>query len=312
MLDWTIAKVLKWSFSFLDKHQIDAPRLTAELLLAQALGCKRMDLYLRYDQPLEPTELKRFREALQRRVKHEPTQYILGQQEFWSLPLEVDQRVLIPRPETECIVEEAVRSAQQGVFDPKGPFLEIGVGSGALSIALAQEFPEATFDAVDISEEALEVAQKNIQGLGLSDRITLWKGDGFSPLPSSARYTLIVSNPPYIRTADLEGLQAEVRLWEPRLALDGGEDGLRVVRRLLKDAPLFLTNPGLLLIEIGSEQGKDALALAEKVPFSSASILLDYARLDRILRCAVFEGQAPKSTQSDGASTEPKEEDAIG
>lgn len=295
MLDWTIAKVLKWSVGYLERHSIDAPRLTAELLLAQALDCKRMDLYLCYDQPLEPTELGRFRETLQRRAKNEPTQYILGQQEFWSLPFVVDRRVLIPRPETECIVEEAIRSAQAGAFDPKGYFLELGVGSGALSCALAHEFPEAHIDAVDLSEDALEVAAKNIQTLGFSDRITLWKGDLFSPLPPEARYTLIVSNPPYIRTEDIQGLQAEVRLWEPPLALDGGKDGLRLIRRLVADASTFLTSPGLLLIEIGSDQGPDALACVPRPPFASASLIQDYARLDRILRCS----REPSSAEDD-------------
>lgn len=284
---WTIQRVLDWSKDYLEKREVDAPRLTAELLLADVLGCSRVDLYLRFSQPLEEGELADYRGFLKRRVGREPTQYILGNQEFWSMTFAVDPRVLIPRPETECIIEEAVKYAKLGCFSSQGRFLDIGTGSGAIVCALASEFPEASLDAVDISADALAVAEANVQEHGFDDRIQLHQGDLFAPF-GEERFSLIVSNPPYITEEEMEALQEEVR-FEPVGALVAGDDGLDVVRRLLAQAPDFLLPAGMLLIELGSSQGADALKLAEQGPFAYATIRQDYAGLDRVLVCSMQE-----------------------
>jgi release factor glutamine methyltransferase len=289
---WTIQSVLAWSKGYLEKHGVDSPKLTAELLLSHALACTRMHLYLHLEQPLEGEELAAYRELLKRRAKREPTQYILGTQGFWSLDLLVDPRVLIPRPETECLVEECVRLFKEGVVPLQGPFLDVCTGSGALACALASEFRDAEVDATDVSPDALEVARANVERCEeassiSASQITLFEGDLFASLPAR-EYAVIVSNPPYIRSADMAGLQDEVRDFEPSLALDGGEDGLDLVREILDQAPSFLTEQGVLLIEIGSDQGEAALAEAQRRDaYASARILRDYSRLDRVLQCFV-------------------------
>lgn len=282
---WTVRSVLEWSVGYLERHEVDSPKLTADLLLADVLKCTRMELLMRYDQPLHEDELAGFRAHLKRRSKREPTQYIIGNQAFWSLDLEVDPRVLIPRADTECLVEEALELFKQGIVPLEGPFLDLCTGSGALACALAVEFPQAKIDATDLSEDALAVAWTNICNHALKGHIGLHHGDLFAPLKPK-KYALIISNPPYIRSAEVPELQPEVAQYEPSLALDGGPDGLDIVRRILEQAPDFLTDTGVLLIEIGHDQGADALALASQAEaFESVAILPDYARRDRILRC---------------------------
>ena len=280
MLSWTIRSVLAWSEDYLRKHQIASPKREAELLLGHSLSCSRVELYLRYEQPLQTTELAGFRELLKRRARREPTQYILGSQEFWSLPFKVDGRVLIPRPETECLVERAA------ALIPAGEVMQVAdicTGSGAIACAMATEHPQISIWASDISPDALALAKENIEALNLQDRIALCESDLFARA-GERRFDLILSNPPYIRSDEMEGLQAEVREFEPHLALEAGEDGLRFVRRLLEEAPAFLKPAGWMLIEIGAGQGAAALALAQERPaYGSAAILQDYARLDRIL-----------------------------
>ncbi len=282
-LDWTVKRLLEWSHTYFGDKGIDSPKTTAELLLADVLSCKRLDLYYRYEQPLLPDELARYKDVVKRRVKHEPTQYILGEWEFWSLPLQVDQRVLIPRPETEVLVEEVLKAVQEGDVPAHGSFLDLCTGSGAIACALATECPEASLHATDLSTDALEVAQINVTQLKLEERITLYQGDLFEPLPEQ-RYDVIASNPPYVTCAELAELQPEVRQYEPHLALDGGEDGLDLIRRLLIDLPTRLAPGGVLAIEIGAKQGPAVRALAEQTNlFASIEVLKDFSRRDRIL-----------------------------
>lgn len=282
-LEWTVRRLLEWSDTYFQSKGIDSPKTTAELLLAHILHCKRMDLYFRYEQPLLPQELAGYKALLQRRVKHEPTQYLLGEWEFWSLPLKVDSRVLIPRPETEVLVEAIVQAVQEEVVPSNGSFLDLCTGSGAIACALAQECPEATLHATELSEQALEVAQSNVAQLNFQEQITLFQGDLFAPLPNHT-YHVIASNPPYVTAEEWETLQPEVKQYEPKLALVGGDDGLDLVRRILSGAHTFLAPGGILAVEIGAEQGPSSKELAEKTGlFSSVEIVPDFARRDRVL-----------------------------
>lgn len=298
---WTIQRILEWSIGFLERKEIDSPRLTAELLLGDVLKCSRVELYLRFEQPLDPDERAVFREYLKRRVAYEPTQYILGSQSFWSLELQVDARVLIPRPETECLIEECLRLFKQGALPLRGPFLDVCTGSGALACALAVEFPEADVDATDISPDALDVAQINIENNQLSERVHLHEGSLFEAVPQK-KYAAIVTNPPYIRSDEMATLQHEVREYEPHLALDGGDDGLDLIRIVLKEAPDYLTEQGILLIEMGCEQGALAMQLAREYDvYTEVRVLQDYAGLDRVLCCRV--GTQPEPVQDEPIET---------
>ncbi|MBU50451.1 MAG: protein-(glutamine-N5) methyltransferase, release factor-specific [Deltaproteobacteria bacterium] len=282
---WTIKKLLDWSVGYMEKHNVDAPRLTAELLLAHALELSKIQLYIQFDKPMAQEELAAYKALLKRRVQGEPTQYILGDQEFWSMTFTVNPSVLIPRPDTECMIEEVLKLAKQGVIPKDGVFLDIGTGSGTIACALAKEFPDAKIHAVDLSEDALAVATKNVEDLGFSSQITLHHGDLFSPVEGMS-FSLIVSNPPYIKSKDMLTLQREVRDFEPASALDGGEDGLDYVRQIVAQAPSFLEDGGALLCEIGSDQGVEALAVGEHAEgFAQAQMLTDYAKRDRILAC---------------------------
>jgi release factor glutamine methyltransferase len=282
---WTLRKVLEWSREYLHSKEIDSAQTTAELLLAAALNCERVDLYLRYEQPLSSSELSEYKARLKRRIKHEPTQYILGEWEFWSLPLRVDSRVLIPRPETECLVEEIQCEIELGNIAEDGRFLDLCTGSGAIACALAKENPLAQIDATDICDMALEVARENVTALGLNAQIQLYQGDLYGSLPACG-YDLIISNPPYIAASEYEKLQPEVRLFEPRIALVGGEDGLDIIKRILIDAKNWLQLGGFLAIEIGASQGQSAASAAQQTGlFEQIEVRKDYSRRDRVLFC---------------------------
>lgn len=255
---WTILSILKWTASYFTSHDIESPRASAEILLAYVLGLKRIDLYIRYDQPLIRDELARFKAAIRRRVRREPVAYIVGEKEFWSLPLAVTPDVLIPRPETECLVEAALALLAPAKGEDAGhavSILELGTGSGALALALAAERRTAFIAASDRSEKALAVARTNARRLGMEERIHFFLGDWFSCLRSGrACFDLILSNPPYIPSAEIDGLQPEVSRYEPRAALDGGADGLSAIRAIIGQASDYLRPGGHLLLEIGHDQ----------------------------------------------------------
>jgi release factor glutamine methyltransferase len=283
--NWTVRSLLEWSTTFLTEREIDSPRLTAELLLADVLKTNRIGLYVRFDQPMDTPELAAFRGHLQRRSRKEPTQYILGTQDFWSLTFKVDSRVLIPRPETECIIEEVQRLVRARSLAGDGEFLDLCTGSGAIACALAAEFPFSDIHASDISKEALALAKENAEDNGLEQQISFFQGSLFEALPE-VQYDLIATNPPYIRHEEMETLQEEVRLFEPHLALDGGKAGMDLIEQILHDAHRYLKPGGVLLMEIGSSQGQEALEAVKKAPeLEEARLLQDYAQLDRILCC---------------------------
>jgi release factor glutamine methyltransferase len=255
--------VIRWTDERFAKNGLATPRLDAEILLAHALGMDRVGLYTHFDQPLHPDELARFRELIQRRLKREPVAYILGRREFWSLDLTVTPHVLIPRPETELLVSEGLGALAAGSIPKEAcRILEIGTGCGAIAIALAKEITSASLLATDTSGRALSVAKENAQAHGVRDRLEFRQGDLFSPLADGETFHLIVTNPPYIPTDRISALEPEIRDYEPRVALDGGPDGLDFYRRALPQVHRFLEPEGWFLAEIGAGQDKGVSRIA--------------------------------------------------
>jgi release factor glutamine methyltransferase len=244
---WTVLKVLQWTAGYLKDRGIDNGRLDAELLLAEVLQLDRVGLYLNYDRPLQADELVAYRGLVGRRSRREPLQYILGRAEFWSLTFAVGPSVLIPRPDTEVLVEEALRRVKAD-----GTILDVGTGSGAIAVALAHELPAARLIGIDISASALQVAAENARHQGVAERVELRQVD-LACLPPGP-FDLIVANPPYIPTQDLAGLMPEVRDYEPSSALAGGTDGLDCYRLLAGQAIDRLLPGGWLLVEVGIGQ----------------------------------------------------------
>jgi len=281
---WTILDVLKWTASYFKRHGIENGRVDAEVLLANVLESRRIDLYLHYDQPLTVDELHRFRGLIKRRANREPIAYIIGEQEFWSLCFIVSKDILIPRPETECIVETALNIVRGS--DKPDPFkiLELGTGSGAIMIALASEMPNNCFVATDLSLNAIKIARKNERQL-IADNIISWiVGDWLKPVKETdVNYDLIVSNPPYIRKDMIQKLQPEIFLFEPISALDGGIDGLSCYKKIIPEAANRLCPGGYLLLEIGFDQKESIDKIARNcVCFESISFKKDYSGHDRV------------------------------
>jgi release factor glutamine methyltransferase len=257
---WTALEVVRWVAGDLVRRDMPAPRLEAELLVAAALGTDRVGLYVRHDAPLTGDERACVRDLVRRRRAGEPTAYITGLKEFWSIPIRVDRRVLVPRWETELLIEAAIDAFpdRQAAID----VVDVGTGSGALAAAICRERPAARVVAIDIDPEALAVAGENLARLGFLERVSLLRGDGPDLLfarPGS--FDLVLANPPYVAAGEIAALPPEVR-YEPRAALDGGADGLDVIRRLVPAAAVALRPGGRLLMEIGCDQGAAAAALA--------------------------------------------------
>ena len=268
----TVSEALAAASQQLAAAGVPEPRLDARLLVEHVLGLGRADLLARPDRALSGVEAARLDEAVGRRATREPLAYIVGHREFYGLDLLVNEFVLVPRPETELIVEEALRIAAT-IESPR--FADVGTGSGAIAVALAASRGEATVDAVDLSEAALAVARSNVRRHGLDARVRLHRGDLLEPLDGV--YDVIIANLPYVATSDVDGAQAEV-LREPRLALDGGPDGLDVYRRLLRQAPDHLAANGALLFEIAADQGAAAGNLARAaIPGARVEVRSDYA-----------------------------------
>lgn len=264
-----------------EKHGVESARLDAELLAAEAFGLSRVELYMHFDRPLVEQELAGYRELVRRRLAGEPVAYIVGRKEFWSLDLHVDARVLVPRPDTETLVEQALALLQ--AMPPRESGLriaDVGTGSGAVALALKTERPGDEVFAIDISPDALAVARENAARLGLG--ITFLQGDLVSPLAGLAPFDLIVGNPPYIPSGDIDGLSAEVRS-EPRLALDGGADGLVLVRRLAMDARAILGPDGALAVEIGSGQAAEVVGILNGAGYAGSGTRRDLGGIERVV-----------------------------
>ncbi|SMC26237.1 [protein release factor]-glutamine N5-methyltransferase [Desulfacinum hydrothermale DSM 13146] len=302
---WTILKVLQWTTQYFRGKGLEQPRADAEVLLAHALGLRRVDLYLRFDQPLHPDELARYRELIKRRTSHEPTQYITGRQEFWSLELEVNPAVLIPRPETERLVELALEAFEEESLR----VLDVGTGSGAIAIALATERPGWAVTACDISLSALKTARRNARRHGVADRIAFVASDLTAAFrPSPPPFHLICANPPYVGDAQWDGLAPEVTHQEPETALrGGGPQGTHVPRKLLRNAFPLLLPGGMLLMEFGQGQEEVLAREARQLPEAAkVEVVRDYAHIPRILcvtrrhRGARFSSPLPHPDSTEG------------
>ncbi|MBF0448571.1 MAG: peptide chain release factor N(5)-glutamine methyltransferase [Magnetococcales bacterium] len=285
---WTVRRLIQWGSGWLEERGVEQSRFDVELLLARVLNLSRMDLFLDMDRPLDQPELAAFKNLIIRRGKREPVAYILQQRGFWKRSFQVDPSVLIPRPETESLIESVL-----GLFpdrdNPPRNILDIGIGSGTILLTLLEEFPNAIGTGIDLSEAAIKVATRNRAAFNLEERASLMVGDLTGPLDRSARFDLIVSNPPYIATGVLATLQPEVVDREPRLALDGGTDGLNLYRRLIPEAVGFLDSPGWLVVEIGHDQGAEVSALFSRSGLEKVSVLPDYGQRDRlVLGCKTF------------------------
>ena len=274
-----LAQALHEATEALQAAGIEDARLEAEVLLRHTLHLDRAHLYARLQEALSPADQAAFHSLLARRLAREPTAYIVGQREFYGLDLETTPAALIPRPETELLVEEALARARR--FE-RPLIVDVGTGNGAIAVALAVHLPQAVLVAIDLSREALALAVRNARRHGAEGRIIFLQADLLAPLAQPA--DLIVANLPYVSSGDWEALPPEIREHEPRAALDGGPDGLREIERLLGQAPSCLRPGGSLLVELGPLQAAPALALARRCfPGAAARILPDAAGLDRLL-----------------------------
>lgn len=282
---WTVLKVLQWTAGYLQEKGVDGARLDAELLLAEVLQLDRVGLYLNYDRPLEAGELANYRQLVGRRARREPVAYILERSEFWSLPFEVGPGVLIPRPDTEVLVEEALPRATG-----ESRILDVGTGSGAIAVALAHELPKARLVAIDLSEAALAMAQCNARSNGVDERIAFQRAD-LHQLPAGP-FELIVANPPYIPQPEMATLQPEVRDYEPQLALAGGDDGLDCYRALATQATRCLSAGGWLLLEVGIGQAEAVQQLLVQAGLDEIFCRKDYAGVPRVVGGRLATGAA--------------------
>ena len=249
--DWTYRRILDWTQDALKKHGSDSPRVEAEVLLSHAAGCQRILLYTRLDDPTPEAVRTAMRGLVQRRIKAEPVAYLVGKREFFSLPFEVSKDTLIPRPETETLVMAALGWLEE--HPGRRRVAEVGTGSGCVAVALAKHCEDAVVSAVDVSPGATAVAAKNVETNGVSDRVSVVEGDLLGPLGRES-FDVLVSNPPYVKSGEIAGLDADVRAHEPRLALDGGDDGLDVVRRLIDEGAAAVEAGGLLAVEVDPGQ----------------------------------------------------------
>jgi len=282
---WTIIKLLQWAASYLKTHDIDSPRASGEILLAHALKCERIDLYLSFDQPLVDDELKAFKTLIKRRIRREPVAYILGVKEFWSLDFEVTEDVLIPRPETECLVETALDLLSRQASSQSWRILDLGTGSGAIVIALASQQPRHTYFASDRSIQAVRVAQRNAGRHKFGEMIHYFNANWLTSLSQTmSAFDMIVTNPPYIPSRVIEGLQPEIHGYEPMAALDGSDDGLECFKEIINSAHRYLKPGGVLLLEIGHDQQDDIRRIvSDSGPYDDFSCTKDYAGHDRVV-----------------------------
>lgn len=254
---WTIGKLLDWATGWLSERSTTSPRLDAELLLGRALDAQRLDLYLQFDKPCDADELANFKKLIVRRGRGEPVAYILGTKGFHAIDLAVGPGVLVPRPETEYLVDHVLQRFAD--HRPRGPVLDLCTGSGAIALALAHAWiePDGIDDAPaiiasDLSTDALEYARQNAAALGLSEAVTFVRGDGLTAVANHGPFAAIVSNPPYVLTGIIQTLQPDVRDFEPALALDGGADGMNLLRHIARNAAQNLLPCGSLAVELGS------------------------------------------------------------
>lgn len=274
---WSILEILDWTRGHFESKGVDNARLDAEILLAHVLGLQRVMLYAKFDQPLEGPELEKMRNLVARRARGEPVAYLIGRREFWSLDLEVTPDTLVPRPDTETLVEVALDHKRDAKV-----IVDVGTGSGAVALALASELKAAKVYATEISEAAHAIAEKNCASLALSERVTILQGSLLEPLGAEVQADLLVANLPYIPSADMQTLMRDVRDFEPHLALDGGPDGLDLIRELLTQAGPKLTPGAFIALEAGADQVPGLPALLTEAGFSDCDFKRDAAGLPRV------------------------------
>ncbi|MBN1879162.1 peptide chain release factor N(5)-glutamine methyltransferase [bacterium] len=280
---WTVRKLIAWTVPWFEERGISSPRLDAELLLACALHCSRIDLYLNPDKPLSETERLLYKTLIKRRAAREPVAYILGEKEFWRRTFKVDNRVLIPRPETEMLIETALNITKDS---SEVMIADLGTGSGCIAVTLAAELPDSRIYATDISIEAIALANENARDLNVDEQIIFCSGSWFNALQSAAKpgsFDMIVSNPPYIATGLLNGLQPEISRFEPSLALDGGREGLDPYIVIVSGAKQWMKKGGYLILEIGCAQGDRISRYLSDASFDSIDIIKDLTGSDRII-----------------------------
>lgn len=282
-MEWTTTKLLDWIVGYFQKAGIDSPRIRAEMLLSYVLGVQRIMLYI--STPVAPDKLDKLRSLVKQAAEQKPIEYIIGSTTFYSMKLNVSEATLIPRPETEDVVKHAIdllRSMPEG----EQVVCDMCTGSGCIAAAIAKNIPDCRLAACDISADALEVAKSNIDMYNLSDRVRLIEGDMFAPLAEYAQsgFDMIVSNPPYVSKAEYEGLDKNVRDYEPQAALLAGEGGLEFYRIIAENCERFLKPTGAVVLEIGFEQAADVCNIFDSLSiFSSVKSLKDFAGNDRIV-----------------------------
>jgi len=303
--NWTIKETLSWAEEYLQSHGVPNCKTEAEYLLSHLLNCKRSGLYLKHDKSVAIDEFQRFMGWLNKRIAREPSQYIIGEQEFWGLEFKVTRDVLIPRPETEILVEEAVKTVRSQESEVRSQntkihyselrtpdsklILDLCTGSGCIAVSLAKEIPDCHIYAVDVSEKALYVARENAERHSVVDKITFIQGNLFAPLRGlSLKVDLIVSNPPYVSRDMMKDLQPEIRDYEPEIAVYAGDDGLDFYRRIISESPAYLTQGGHLILEIGYGQAEEIKKLIEQSnAFADISITKDFAGIDRVIKAQI-------------------------
>ena len=279
---WTIMKILNWTKQYFEAKGVENPRLDAEVLLCAVLKCQRITLYVDFERPLSEEELATYREYVRRRGNFEPLAYILGERAFMRNTFKVNKATLVPRPETELLVESLVRIAPMLEREGDVKILDIGTGSGAIIVSLLDYLPNAKGVGVDISVDALIVAKENSEKIGVTGRIGFVRSDVFSKLPLEKKFDIIVSNPPYIPAGDIAGLDKDVQQ-EPRGALDGGADGLDFYRRITAEAMDHMAEEGVLAFEIGIGQAAAVQQLCLDAGFVKTAVRKDYAGIERMV-----------------------------
>ncbi len=279
---WTVGRLLTWTTDYLKRRGSESPHLDAEVMLAHVLDWQRIQLYTRFLEEVPEAPRGKFRDLVRRRAEGSPVAYLVGRKEFYLLTFEVSPAVLIPRPETEFVVADFLErtKALESVRA-----VDVGTGSGCLAITCASNHPGARFVAIDISEEALKVARRNAEQHGVADRVKFRQGDRLGPVLGEEPFDVIVANPPYIPTADVQTLEPGVRDYEPHLALDGGPDGLAIVRGIVEQAEGLLKPGGQIILEIGTAQeGPVRELIAAHAAFELAPTIYDHAGHPRVIR----------------------------
>jgi release factor glutamine methyltransferase len=282
---WSIRDLMKFSIDYLQRHGFDEARLNVELLLSHALHCQRIELYTRFDQPLSKDELAGFRTLYERRLQHEPVQYIVGTAGFMGMQFQVDRRVLIPRPETETLVEQTMLMCGRHPEGTPLSMLEVGTGSGNLAVGIAKLVRNIQVTSIDTNVEALEVARGNAATHGVAARVSLYEMSVFDPIVErlAQQYDLLVSNPPYVSAEEWEQLAPEVRMYEPRLAVTDSGDGYAFYRRIAELGPALLRKNGSILVEVGYGQAENVLKIFKAAGVRELSVVNDLQGLPRVV-----------------------------